>query len=100
MHSYGGTAAFVESLTRMKRWGPRFYFGFSSAVNLRSPKTEDVVRAVPADRLLVESDLVSPEKADAELREMVAFVARARGWTVEEAARITRENARRFYSVE
>ena len=100
MHSYGGTAAFLESLTRMKRWGPRFYFGFSSAVNLRSPKTEDVVRAVPADRLLVESDLVSPEKADAELREMIAFVARARGWTVEEAARITRENARRFYGVE
>ena len=41
MHSYGGTAAFLESLTRMKRWGPRFYFGFSSAVNLaaRRPKT-------------------------------------------------------------
>ena len=100
MHSYGGTVAFLEGLTRMRRWGPRFYFGFSSVVNLRSPKTQDVVRAVPADRLLVESDLVSPENAEAELREMVAFVARARGWTAEEAARITRENARRFYGAE
>ena len=52
---------------------------------------------VPADRLLVESDLVSPAEAEAGLREMLAFVAETRGWTLEDAARITRENAERFY---
>ena len=52
---------------------------------------------MPADRLLVESDLVSPAEAEAGLREMLAFVAETRGWTLEDAARITRENAERFY---
>ena len=97
MHSYGGTEAFVDSLVRMKRWGDRFYFGFSAVVNLRSPKTAGVVRAVPSDRLLLESDLVSPECAEADLRTMLAFIAEAKGWSAEEAARVTRENAMRFY---
>jgi TatD DNase family protein len=84
------------------------YFGFSAVVNLRGgeeaggnsrkePKAAEAIRRVPADRLLVESDLVSPAEAEAGLREMLAFVAETRGWTLEEAARITRENAERFY---
>jgi TatD DNase family protein len=97
MHSYGGTAAFAEGLVRMKKWGPRFYFGFSSVVNLRSPKTADVIRAIPADRLVIESDLTSSRGAEDALRAMLAAVAECRGWTPEETARITRENARRFY---
>jgi len=100
MHSYGGTAAFLVGLTRMKRWGARFYFGFSAVVNLRSPKTAAVIRAVPADRLVIESDLVSPHGAEADLRTMLAFVAEARGWSVADAARITRENAHRFYAAQ
>jgi Tat protein secretion system quality control protein TatD with DNase activity len=97
MHSYGGTVAYLEGLTKMKRWGPRFYFGFSAVVNLRSPKTAVVIKAVPADRLVIESDLVSPESAEADLRTLLAFVAEARGWDVAETARVTRENAERFY---
>ena len=100
MHSYGGTVGFLEGLIKMKRWGSRFYFGFSAVVNLRSPKTGAVIRAVPADRLVLESDLVSPENAEGDLRTVLAFVAEARGWTVAETARITRENAERFYSTE
>lgn len=94
-----GGALYVEGLTRMKRWGTRFYFGFSAVVNMRSPKTAAVIRAVPADRLLLESDLVSPERAEADLRTLLAFVAEAKGWDVDETARITRENAERFYGV-
>ena len=97
MHSYGGTAAFLEGLVRMKKWGPRFYFGFSSVVNLRSPKTRDVIRSVPADRLVIESDLTSSRGAEEALRAMLAAVAECRGWTPEETARVTRENALRFY---
>ena len=97
MHSYGGTAAFAEGLVRMKKWGSRFYFGFSSVVNLRSPKTADVIRAIPADRLVIESDLTSSRGAEDALRAMLAAMAECRGWTPEETARITRENARRFY---
>jgi tRNA A37 threonylcarbamoyladenosine dehydratase/Tat protein secretion system quality control protein TatD with DNase activity len=97
MHSYGGTAAFLEGLVRMKKWGPRFYFGFSSVVNLRSPKTRDVIRSVPADRLVIESDLTSSRGAEEALRAMLAAVAECRGWTPEETTRVTRENALRFY---
>ena len=111
MHSYGGSGAFAEGLVRMKadggRRGRSVYFGFSAVVNLRGggkgggsrkdPKAAEAIRRVPADRLLVESDLVSPAEAEAGLREMLAFVAETRGWTLEDAARITRENAERFY---
>lgn len=97
MHSYGGTVGYMESLTRMKRWGGRFYFGFSAVVNLRSPKTADVVRKCPDDRLLLESDLVSVVGAESGLRRMLAFVAECKGWSAEETARITKENALRFY---
>ncbi len=33
----------VDSLVKMKRFGGRCYFGFSSFVNGRSPKTKDVI---------------------------------------------------------
>jgi TatD DNase family protein len=97
MHSYGGTKAFLEGLVKMKRFGSRFYFGFSSVVNSRSPKTRDVVRAVPDDRLLVESDAEDADGAEESLRSILAFAAEAKGWTVEETARVTRANAERFY---
>ena len=111
MHSYGGSGAFAEGRVRMKadggRRGRSVYVGFSAVVNLRGggkgggsrkdPKAAEAIRRVPADRLLVESDLVSPAEAEAGLREMLAFVAETRGWTLEDAARITRENAERFY---
>ena len=97
MHSFGGTRAYMESLTRMKRWGSRFYFGFSAVVNLRSPKTRDVVTACPDDRILLESDLVGVNGAESDLRRVLAFVAECKGWSAEETAGITRENALRFY---
>ena len=77
MHSFGGSAAMVDALLAMERkrrskkkkerkkqqqpasedCPPLFYFGFSHAVNARSPKTPSVIAAVPDDRLLLESDL-------------------------------------------
>ena len=83
----------------MKKWGDRFYFGFSSVVNLQSPKTKQVIASVPDDKLLIESDLVDPTDAEQSLRVMIAFIASSKGWTVEETCRITRENAERFYEV-
>jgi len=99
MHSFGGSSEFLRQLTTMKKYGDRFYFGFSSVVNLRSPKTQDVIRLVPDDRLLLESDLCDPASAEDELRIMLAFIADVKGWSVENAARITRDNAERFYGL-
>ena len=97
MHSFGGSSEFLRQLTTLKKYGDRFYFGFSSVINLRSPKTQDVIRATPDDRLLLESDLCDPTRAEDELRIMLAFIADVKGWSVSDAARITRENAERFY---
>lgn len=99
MHSFGGTVGYLDSLVKMKKWGDRFYFGFSSVVNLQSPKTKQVIASVPDDKLLIESDLVDPTDAEQSLRVMIAFIASSKGWTVEETCRITRENAERFYEV-
>ena len=98
MHSFGGSEDFMKQLTKMKKFGDRFYYGFSSVINLRSPKTQGVIKAVPDDRLLLESDLCDPTCAEDELRTMLAIIADVKGWTVKEAARVTRENAIRFYS--
>lgn len=98
MHSFGGSEEFLRQLTKMKKYGDRFYFGFSSVINLRSPKTQSVIRTVPNDKLLLESDLCDPTRAEDELRVMLAIIADIKGWSVRDAARITRENAERFFS--
>jgi len=97
MHSFGGSEDFLRQLVKMKKVGTRFYFGFSSVINLRSPKTRAVIRAVPDNRLLLESDLCDPTRAEEELRTMLAIIADIKGWSVRDAARITRENAQRFF---
>jgi Tat protein secretion system quality control protein TatD with DNase activity len=59
LHSYGGSPEEVARFTRLPDIGPRFYFSFSSAINARSPtKLAARLRAVPDDRLLLESDQV------------------------------------------
>ena len=100
MHSFGGSEDFMKQLIKMRKVGDRFYFGFSSVINLRSPKTQGVIKAVPDDRLLLESDLCDPSEAEDELRTMLAIIADVKGWSVNEAARITRENAERFFATE
>jgi Tat protein secretion system quality control protein TatD with DNase activity len=76
MHSFTGTAHHVLELLKleeqirekrkgdMKDTGPIFYFGFSHAVNYAMVTSEksrrkgrDAVRAVPADRIMAESDV-------------------------------------------
>ena len=85
---------------RSRRFGDRIYFGFATCINLRSPKTREVIDAVPPDRLVVESDRSSAARNDikAELSEMLRLYAEIKSWSsVEEAARRTAENARRLY---
>lgn len=87
----------VDSFVKMKRFGHRFYFGFSSFVNRRSPKTPDVIAAVPRDRLLLESDLENPEEIDAALEDGLDMLAEATGLPKPDVAALTLSNAMRFY---
>jgi TatD family hydrolase len=99
LHSYSGSSEWMRQLVGMKQnKGEHVYFGFSSVVNLRGwKKTLENIRKCPDDRIVVESDLVSCENVENELRKIVAFIAKAKGWSVKETARITRENADRLY---
>ena len=82
----------------MKKYGDRFYFGFSSFANMRANchKTAAVIAAVPDDRLLLESDLEDPDDVPHALNTMLHTMAEAKGWTVEQTAAITKRNAQRF----
>ena len=99
LHSYSGSSEWMRQLVGMKQnKGEQVYFGFSSVVNLRGWKrTLENVQKCPDNRIVVESDLVSCENVENELRKIVAFIAKAKGWSVKDTARITRENADRLY---
>lgn len=99
MHSWGGKIGMLESYLKMKKYGDRFYFGFSSFANLRQNchKTSSVIAAVPDHRLLLESDLEDPAHVPGALNSMLRVMAEAKGWSLEHTAAITKMNAQRFY---
>jgi len=88
------------------------YFGFSHTINVGSGQVASAallatIRAVPDDRVLVESDEVgggTPNddgvlgRCAGAMARAVELVADAKGWTCEEAASRTSANAQRFLS--
>ncbi|KAI4114574.1 MAG: hypothetical protein LQ338_007985 [Usnochroma carphineum] len=75
------------------------YFSFSHLVNFsqRSQKAADVVKAVPNDRILVESDLHSAgDQMDRLLEDITRLVCEIRGWPLVEGVKLLAENWRRF----
>ncbi|KAK9475297.1 TatD family [Dipodascopsis tothii] len=97
LHSYSGSAE------QVKRWTARtvpadVYFSFSEVINARyGARFDAVLRAVPADRLLVESDF---HAADKRLQALMAAVVRricaARGWPLADGVRTLAANWQRF----
>jgi Tat protein secretion system quality control protein TatD with DNase activity len=99
MHSYSGT---VETLKQfLSPTVPAgIYFSFSIVVNFSnetSNKAVDAIKAVPDDRLLIESDLHrAGEVMDDLLVQIIRKVCEIRGWDVEEGAKKLKENWMRF----
>jgi TatD DNase family protein len=81
------------------------YFSFSGMITFRSWAMADRLGAVPADRLLVETDspFLAPvphrgrRNEPAFVREVAAALARARGESVEQVAKVTTANAGRAF---
>ncbi|GLI64939.1 hypothetical protein VaNZ11_008340 [Volvox africanus] len=99
LHSYGGSVDLIKGFTKLpKGVGSRIYFSFSSVINGRArDKLLERLRAVPLERLLVESDQNSPLGVDPGLRAILEAVAEARGIAIEDAAAATTNNFLEFY---
>ncbi|KAI8820690.1 uncharacterized protein EV422DRAFT_529768 [Fimicolochytrium jonesii] len=111
-HSYSGSTETTRALLSLRSPhrgrkraslptpGSRMYFSFSAGVNGRSPKAMERIRAVPDDRVLLESDTHDARIVDAAMEDACRLVAAAKGWTIEETAETTGRNARRFLGEE
>jgi Tat protein secretion system quality control protein TatD with DNase activity len=100
LHSYSGSADAVG-----RYLAPavpcEVFFSFSTTINSwaddGSGKVEAAVKAVPDDKVLVESDLdTAGEYMDAALKEVVLKICKIKNWPVEDGVRRLGENWRRF----
>lgn len=84
-----------------------FYISFSGTVTFKNAKSEDPVKLVPMDKLLIETDspYLSPEpnrgkRNDSRNVKYVAQrIAEIKGISVEEVAKCTYENAKKVYLI-
>ncbi|ORX44118.1 Metallo-dependent hydrolase [Hesseltinella vesiculosa] len=99
VHSFGGKPQTIPQLVNIK--GTAVYMSFSVTINARLgwPKLSKLIQAVPDDRLLIESDVNSPDGLDKAMAQMAVLVAMAKNWSVEEAVQQTRSNWQAFTKI-
>ncbi|KAM3515233.1 hypothetical protein MY11210_001126 [Beauveria gryllotalpidicola] len=100
LHSFSGSASTLAQWMRRKV-PAAVYVSFSAAINLSTEtsrgKTDEVIRAVPDDRLLVESDLhKAGREMDGMLEVMYRHVCEVKGWKVEDGVARIRRNYEAF----
>jgi len=112
IHCFSGGAEEVRGLIELgeKHLGGAIpYFAFGGAVTYKNNRVSaDAIRCVPRDRILLETDCpyLCPEPHRGGVNEpknvvfVADFVARVLGVTREEVARVTTENAKRFYRLD
>lgn len=97
VHSYGGSVDMIRALVLLPRAAVVSYFSFSMAINGRlGTRLNELVCAVPEERLLIESDLNTADRIDLRMRSICEKVALAKGWSCEEVARRTERNWAEF----
>lgn len=103
LHSYSGNSeAFKQYLS--PAIPTEIYASFSTAINLSdrqdaasSNALEDLIRTVPDDRLLVESDLhTAGQRMDGHLEDMVRRLCEIKGWNLNEGVERLGRNWKRF----
>lgn len=97
LHSYGGSPASVKQFMDLK--GYEMYISFSVCINARltpAKKLQELIRAVPEDRLLIESDLDTPTGIDKCMIEIIKIVAEARQWSISKVVETTHQNWLKF----
>jgi len=108
LHCFSGDTDEVLYYTELeKKTSVKFYFSFSGAVTYKKSKSAEVIKTVPYDRLLIETDCpyLAPEPHRGKLNRpaYVYFVAERiagiLGKSVEEIAEKTRANGCRLFGI-
>ncbi|BFZ60608.1 Cut9-interacting protein scn1 [Saitoella coloradoensis] len=91
LHSFSGSAEQVQQWTKPSI-PALVYFSFSTLINARYERFAEVVRAVPGDRVLVESDVHGVREVEEGVRRAVEFVCRVKEWTLAEGVERLQRN--------
>ncbi len=103
MHCYSGSSEMAKEVTSLG-----MMVSFAGPVTFKNaPKAKEAAKAVPLDKLMIETDCpyLSPEpfrgkrNDSSRVRYVAEEIARLKGISFEEVARITKENGKRFYNI-
>ena len=99
MHSYSGPVEPIRQFLH-KSNPSDVYFSFSTVINFSGAparKVSDVIKAIPDDRILIESDLhVAGSQMDDYLEEVARQVCELRGWELRHGVQQLADNWKRF----
>jgi Tat protein secretion system quality control protein TatD with DNase activity len=99
LHSYSGSPEAVQQYFHPSV-PSEVFVSFSTVINFPTAaiaKAEEVIRWLPEDKILIESDIhTAGERMDELLEDVARKVCRVRGWSLEDGVRKLGENWKRF----